>query len=437
MEESSEIVTFGPRTRSEDEQSTGTQNTTESFDENVENSQHKRNEYRPRVENTDFQNMMEMFRGQMSDFNRSLMRGFDQMTGQIESLVGVMNRKIDEIQNAPEKQNIARDESLETDLRSVENRHVVHSTPNFVRDVNSNHWREPVHEKSKIKPQNFDGKDDLEEYLAQFELISELNNWTYKNKSLYLASSLTGDARGLLNELNENERRDFEAIVLALKSRFGSVNKAEVFRSELQTRIKGKNESIPELAQSIKKLTRKAYPGASLDVIETLALDYFIDAIPFRDIRIRLREVCPKTVSEAEKIAVRLDAVHIADKSRNCNIKSVGLDTGTSEFNRKIDDVLTRIDNMSDEIKILKGQNRQNFQQNPRRDHFRSQNQDSRPRFRYGQNNSRYRRDDQRQEFPVRPENDNRNFYDDQGNFQRSTQGGRNRPVVPSPEQQC
>ena len=395
MEESSEIVTFGPRIRSENEQSTGSQNATENFDENVENSQHQKNEHRPRVENADFHNMMEMFRGQMSDFNHSLMRGFDQMTGQIESLVGVMTRKMVEIQNAPKQQNIALEENLDTGFRTVENRHVVHSTPNIARDVNSNHWREPVQEKSKIKPQSYDGKEDLEEYLTQFELIAELNNWTYKNKSLYLASSLTGDARGLLNELNENDRRDFEAIVVSLKSRFGSINKAEVFRSELQTRMKGKHESIPELAQSVKKLTRKAYPSASIDVIETLALDYFIDAIPFRDIRIRLREVCPKTVSEAEKIAVRLDAVHIADKSRNYNVKSVGLDTGTNEVNKKIDDVLKRIDSMSNEIKVLKGENRQNFQQNPRRGNFGPQNQDSRPRFSQGQSNNRYIRRDQ------------------------------------------
>jgi hypothetical protein len=40
---------------------------------------------------------------------------------------------------------------------------------------------------------------------------------------------------------------------------------------------------LPELAQSIKKLTHKAYPSASSNVIETLAMDYFIDAIPYKE----------------------------------------------------------------------------------------------------------------------------------------------------------
>lgn len=80
--------------------------------------------------------------------------------------------------------------------------------------------------------------------------------------------------------------------------------------------LKRRDESLPELAQSIKKLTRKAYPSASSNVIETLAMDYFIDAIPYKEVRIRLGEMCPKTLAKAEKIAVRLDAVHVADKTR-------------------------------------------------------------------------------------------------------------------------
>jgi hypothetical protein len=87
---------------------------------------------------------------------------------------------------------------------------------------------------------------------------------------------------------------------------------------------------LPELAQSIKKLTHKAYPSASSNVIETLAMDYFKDAIPYKKVCIILREVCPKTLAEAEKIDVRLDAVHVADKSRignergrNFNVKTV------------------------------------------------------------------------------------------------------------------
>lgn len=53
-----------------------------------------------------------------------------------------------------------------------------------------------------LKPQTFDGSEDFDEYLTQFEMLCDLHGWDYRTKSLYLASSLTGGARALLSELN-------------------------------------------------------------------------------------------------------------------------------------------------------------------------------------------------------------------------------------------
>ena len=63
-------------------------------------------------------------------------------------------------------------------------------------------------------------------------------------------------------------------------------------------------------------MIRQSYPNASASVIEALALDHFIDALSESEIRLRLREVGPKRLSEAEKIAVRIEAYRIADKQR-------------------------------------------------------------------------------------------------------------------------
>jgi hypothetical protein len=56
--------------------------------------------------------------------------------------------------------------------------------------------------------------------------------------------------------------------------------RSELYRAKLQTRIRGKDETLPELAQSIKKLTRLAYPIAHSTLISVLSLEHFIDAIP-------------------------------------------------------------------------------------------------------------------------------------------------------------
>ena len=60
--------------------------------------------------------------------------------------------------------------------------------------------------------------------------------------------------------------------------------------------------TVPKLAQCIKKLTRLAYPIAHSTLISVLSLEHFIDAIPDGDIRLRLKEVNPKNINEAETL---------------------------------------------------------------------------------------------------------------------------------------
>ena len=167
---------------------------------------------------------------------------------------------------------------------------------------------------AKMKPQYYDGTEDLEDYLSQFEILADLNTWSYDTKSLYLASSLKGDARALLSELTSLERRDYDCLVKSLKLRFGSLNRSEIYKANLQTRVKRHDETISELAQSIKKLTRQAYPDAPYNLISTLARDHFIDALPEADMRLRLREAQARDIADAEILALRLEAYSVADR---------------------------------------------------------------------------------------------------------------------------
>lgn len=144
----------------------------------------------------------------------------------------------------------------------------------------------------------------------------------FKNQGLFLASSLSGVARALLNEMSDYDCQNYDSLIEALKSRFGSTHRSEVFRAELQTRVCFRNETLPELAQAIKKLTWRAYPGTPPVVRDTLALYYFIDAIPESEIRLRLREVGPKTINEAENIDVRLEALRVADRQKGKAVRS-------------------------------------------------------------------------------------------------------------------
>lgn len=169
----------------------------------------------------------------------------------------------------------------------------------------------------KMRPVHYDGTDDWEEYLSQFEILSDINKWGDNEKGLYLASSLKGAARSILSDLNENERRDFSKLKLSLARKFGSEYKAEMYRAKLQSRFRSKTESISELATSIMKLTRQAYPKANTQLLDTLAVDYFIDALDDSDIRLRLRQSQPDTITQAETLAIRLETFKTADKVKH------------------------------------------------------------------------------------------------------------------------
>ena len=95
---------------------------------------------------------------------------------------------------------------------------------------------------------------------------------------MYLASCLSGDAQSLLSELDHSGHSDSNTLIEKLAYRFGSVNRSEN-RTQLKSRNINRGETIPELAQAIRILVRQACPGVHKDVIETLAIDHFIDAL--------------------------------------------------------------------------------------------------------------------------------------------------------------
>ena len=77
-------------------------------------------------------------------------------------------------------------------------------------------------------------------------MTAETNGSDYRAETLYLANSLNGSARTLLNELTSDQRRDNTSLVQKLTERYGSENRTEIFRSQLKSRVKGKGETIPE-----------------------------------------------------------------------------------------------------------------------------------------------------------------------------------------------
>lgn len=176
-----------------------------------------------------------------------------------------------------------------------------------------------VHPRVKAPP--YDGTSSWQDYLIQFEMIADLNGWNNDSRALYLAAGLRGAAQEVLGDLDAARRRQYAALLAILNQRFGPDNQAEMFRSLLRNKTRKSGESLPELAHSIRRLVKQSYPTADYDLLESLAKDHFIDALPETDCRWTIQQARPRNLDEAVQVAVELEAFHIAEKHRGTNRK--------------------------------------------------------------------------------------------------------------------
>lgn len=73
-------------------------------------------------------------------------------------------------------------------------------------------------------PPRYDGNTLWEAYNAQFEIVSQLNGWSKDEKSLFLATSLIGNATTILSNLSEESRGDYNILRKTLSNRFGAAH---------------------------------------------------------------------------------------------------------------------------------------------------------------------------------------------------------------------
>ena len=167
------------------------------------------------------------------------------------------------------------------------------------------------------EPGSFDGNGSWEAYKTQFQMLAHLNRWSNEEKAVYLSTSLKGPAMAVLNGLSPANLYDYNALVLALETRFGTAHQTELYRTQLKTRVRGREESLPALAEEVQRLTRLAYPDTTAQPMwDLLAKDRFIDALQEEELRLRLRQARPATLRDALHLALELESYQIASKRR-------------------------------------------------------------------------------------------------------------------------
>ena len=223
------------------------------------------------------------------------------------------------------------------------NRYPLENSGNSTNDI----LRRPA-----VMPDKFDGGVAWQDYIAHFELCAKLNYWTETQKANYLAVSLRGRAQELLGDMTSETKNCYESLVGCLANRFGSQGQADLYRVQLRTRARHENESLPELAQSIRRLVIRAYPQASLSLREVLSLDCFMDALDDSDIRLRLKQNKPPDLEEAVRLAIELEAFRKAEYQRNGRYRKQ-IRTVQIEQEKDVCDLNLKISNLESQLRTL------------------------------------------------------------------------------------
>ena len=102
-------------------------------------------------------------------------------------------------------------------------------------------------------------------------------------------------------------------------------------RSRLKARSRRREETLAELAEDVERLVRLAYPEAAESMVEVLAKDQFVDALPDEDMRLRIRQNKPTTLRDALRLALELESYQIASRQRTKSVRGTHLEEGPTQ----------------------------------------------------------------------------------------------------------
>ncbi|GBO20911.1 hypothetical protein AVEN_176677-1 [Araneus ventricosus] len=108
-------------------------------------------------------------------------------------------------------------------------------------------------------------------------------------KASQLVTSFPGSAAEVLPGIPSDKLTDLTTIENALEALFGDSHLSQFYRTELKTRPQKPGESLQALAADVKRLMSLAYAECPMDVRESLAVQFFVDAIRDEDTQLCTR----------------------------------------------------------------------------------------------------------------------------------------------------
>ncbi|GBN11740.1 Transposon Ty3-I Gag-Pol polyprotein [Araneus ventricosus] len=200
--------------------------------------------------------------------------------------------------------------------------------------------------KPTVKSLTFDGQTSWTVFKTQFDVVSSANGWNNRVKASQLVASLRGSAAEVLQGIPSDKLTDFMTIENALEARFGDSHLTQFYRTELKTRWQKPGESLQVLAADVERLMSLAYAECPQDVRDSLAAQYFVDAIRDEDTQHATRLMDAKDLKSALAYSMKYEAAKTVSKTSR-NVRSIEIEDGTGkEKDEKFDCLLETLEKL-------------------------------------------------------------------------------------------
>ena len=114
---------------------------------------------------------------------------------------------------------------------------------------------------------------------------------------MYFRSSSEKDADQGIWDYNAEATASLSKMIKVLKGRFDETNQSDKYRLELKSRRRRPNETLQNLHSDILRLAALALPQLDHSARETIARDYFIDALDDPNIAFKVPSVFRRTLT--------------------------------------------------------------------------------------------------------------------------------------------
>jgi len=107
----------------------------------------------------------------------------------------------------------------------------------------------------------------------------------------YLCNALEGEAANVLWDYGEEVTKSLSKLTETLQKRFDEKAFADKHRIKMRNRRRQRDETLQTLRADIRRLAALAFSGIDYQARESMAADYFLDALGDPDFGLKIREL--------------------------------------------------------------------------------------------------------------------------------------------------